>query len=314
MLPITVIIPTMNRPKSLNRTLKYLVEGTLVPQQVIVVDQSLNKEIRAENELILNNYPQLISKVYKYQQEPSLTKARNYGFSFAENEIVVFLDDDVDVHNDTFEIINNFFEKDSTIALIGGVNEGEENFHPSLISFILGMASYKKRAIGHVSRACYGRFPSLMGEKTPTEWAMGFFFAVRKSLVRKWKIRFDEKLLSYGYAEDLDFSYGYYLKATEERLKCIMSRLVMVKHNVSKEYRIPKRYHTFMSVLHRYYISNKYKMPMYEFYNLWCNLGILLFKILKNEKPKDMFDAQIFYYRHRKSILQGQFLNELWIK
>ena len=312
MFSITVIIPTMNRPISLNRTLQYMVEGTFVPQQIIVVDQSQDEEIRMQNELILNHYSQIKSKVYRYQQEPSLTKARNYGFRFAENEIIVFSDDDVDVHKDTFEIIKNFFEKDSTIALIGGINEGDENFQPSLISFVLGMASYKKRTIGHVSRACYGRFPSLAGEKTPTEWAMGFFFAVRKSLVSKWKLRFDEKLLSYAYAEDLDFSYSYYLKATEDHLKCIMSKLVKVKHNVSKEYRIPKRYHTFMCVLHRYYISNKYKMPMYEFYNLWCNLGILLFKILKNEKSRDMFDAQIFYYRHRKDVLRGQFLNELW--
>ena len=143
---------------------------------------------------------------------------------------------------------------------------------------------------------------------------MGFFFAVRKSLMDKWNARFDENLRSYAYAEDLDFSYGYYLHAENEDLSCFMSRSITVKHNVSKEYRIPKRNHIFMSVLHRYYISKKYNMPIYELHNLWCNFGIFIFKILKRERPVDMFDAQLFYYRHRTEILKGNFLNELWTK
>lgn len=312
-LPISVIIPTMNRPESLNRTLKHMAEGNDIPQQIIVIDQSQDKNIRESNKNILNNYPQIQSKIYEFQQIPSLTRARNKGFSHAINEIIVFSDDDVDVNINTFTSLVFLF-KDNEIAMIGGINKGEENIKHSKMSYLLGMASYRKRTIGHISRACYGRFPNYVGEKTSTEWAMGFFFAVKKSLMEKWAIRFDEKLSSYAYAEDLDFSYGYYLKACQENLKCIMSRLITVRHNVSNEYRIPKRNHIFMSVLHRYYISNKYKLPMYELHNFCCNLGLFLFKIIKKERPIDILDAQLFYYRHRSDILQGIFHDELWTK
>lgn len=43
-LPISVIIPTMNRPESLDRTLKCIAEAADVPQQIVVVDQSQNEE------------------------------------------------------------------------------------------------------------------------------------------------------------------------------------------------------------------------------------------------------------------------------
>lgn len=316
MVGISVIIPTMNRPDSLVRTLNHMIVCDERPDQIIVVDQSQTEEQQNENREVINSladsFPQI---VYKYQKTPSSTKARNYGYSFAEHEIVVFSDDDVDVRKNTFAVLRSLFAySSSSIAMVGGVNEGEEDMSPSTISYILGMASYRKRKKGHIARACYGRFPCITEEKTPTEWAMGFFFAVRKSLMDKWMVRFDENLLSYAYAEDLDFSYGYYLHAKKENLQCIMSRMITVKHNVSKEYRIPKRDHVFMSVLHRYYISNKFSLPLYELNNLWCNLGIMFFKLLKNERSMDMFDAQVFYYQHRKDILQGRFLNELWAK
>lgn len=44
-------------------------------------------------------------------------------------------------------------------------------------------------------------------------------------------------------------------------------------------------------------------MPLYELIILWNNNGWFLFKLLKREKPKDLFDAQMFYYKHRHDVL-----------
>lgn len=133
---------------------------------------------------------------------------------------------------------------------------------PNTSPTLFGMASFRKRSMGHMARACYGVFPSSIGDMTSTEWAMGFFFVVRKSLMEKWHLRFDENLKSYAYAEDLDFTYGYYLKANAEKLRCIMSRKLVVRHNASREYRIPLRKHTFMlvftSLLYQPQISNAF--------------------------------------------------------
>lgn len=309
---ITVIIPTMNRPNSLSQTLEYISKGTCKPSQVIIVDQSQTEILQNRNKGLVDAYSKVLPNIeYHYQIEPSLTKARNFGFSFARNEVIVFSDDDVDVRKDTYENISYLFS-DPSVAMVGGVQDGEKKSPPSTMSHMFGMASFKKRRIGHMARACYGVFPSSVGDLTPTEWAMGFFFAVRKSLMEKYHLCFDENLKSYAYAEDLDFTYGYYLRANAEKLKCFMSRKLVVRHNASKEYRIPQRKHTFMLVLHRYYISNKYQLPLYELNILWNSIGWYFFRLLKRETPKDLLDAQMFYFKHRCDVLHGCFHSDEW--
>ena len=44
-LPISVLIPTMNRPESLERTLKKYMSAKFVPAQIVVVDQSVKKDV-----------------------------------------------------------------------------------------------------------------------------------------------------------------------------------------------------------------------------------------------------------------------------
>lgn len=312
-LPISVIIPTMNRPESLDRTLRYMASGSDVPRQVIIIDQSQTEEKRQGNIQVANKYKSVFESVIaEYQQVPSLTKARNYGYTFATEEIIVFSDDDVDVRVDTFANVVKLM--DNKTSMLGGLQEGEEIYELSCLSFILGMGSYRKRNKGHVARSFYGQFPAKCEERTPSEWAMGFFFVVRKSLLDKWNIRFDEKLKSYAYAEDLDFTHAYYKRSCAEGLYCYMSNKLMVKHNISKEYRIPQRNATFMSILHRYYLAHKHNMPLCEIHNLLCNIGIFFGRIMHHEPATDVWDAQIFYFKNRRDVVNGCFHNESWTK
>lgn len=304
----------MNRPVSLDHTLNYIVKGSDIPKQLIVIDQSQKDEYRTENLLVCEKYKKMFpSLILEYQKIPSLTKARNLGISLSSEEIIVFMDDDVDVKKDTMSNVHSLFS-DSRIAMAGGIQEGEQDVQNSIMSYILGMASFRKREIGHVARSCYGRFPIHCCPMTESQWAMGFFFAVRRSLLMKWAITFDERLLSYAYAEDLDFSYRYYKHASSEGYRCIMSSSLMVVHNISKEYRIPNRKTTFMHILHRYYLSHKLKFTkMIELHNLWCNLGLFVDKLLKKEPVRDLWDAQVFYFKHRREIKGGELLNNKWM-
>lgn len=121
--PITIIIPTMNRPKSLDRTLKCFFEGECTPNQIVIIDQSQTQEKRNGNKDVLRKYKDFcISQTYEYQQVPSLTKARNLGVSKVENEIVVFSDDDIDVNVDTLKNVYAIMQ-DENIAMIAGIDE-----------------------------------------------------------------------------------------------------------------------------------------------------------------------------------------------
>lgn len=302
---ISVIIPTMNRPKSLRQTIGHIAESTNIPTEIIVVDQSTDLHLKNETYNVIQSFRNRLNICYDYQNIPSLTKARNRGLQLAGEEIIVFMDDDVDVRSTTFEHVNSLM-RDAKISLVGGYNEGELDIKNSGLGYLFGKSSYKKRNYGHVSSGLYGRFPLSKDLNIETEWAMGFFFAIRKSLVDKWKCKFDEKLKYYAYAEDLDFTYGYYLNAQKEGYKCILSRHLIVRHNVSTEYRLTSYKVTMMEMVHREYIAHKYRFSSLSL--LWCNIGTFMYRLLKRNRPMDVISAIIFIQNNRQLIFKGNLL------
>ena len=305
-LPVSILIPTMNRPKALRRTLDGYLKGEYIPSQIVVVDQSQTSTDREEIRCLLQQYKNITEIVYVYQNMPSLTKARNTAFIYAKEEIIVCSDDDIDVKRDTIKNVYTLM-KDPCLAMIAGI---DDNVNPksSKIGYLLGTKSFFNRKIGHVTYSMLGRFPDKFSESANTMWAMGFFFIIRKSLKEKWKLEWDEKLPGYAYAEDLDFSYSYYKKASANQLSCIMSSSVCVKHLASQEYRTSSRKGTFMYVLNRAYLSYKHNMGWKsELAMRWCNFWIYMGRILKNDCPQDMWDAMKYLSNHRNEVRIGKF-------
>lgn len=306
LLPISVVIPTMNRAKSLTRTITCLVENNYIPNQIVVIDQSEDEISKTQNHNILMEYNKHIDCRYIYQKEPSLTKARNKGIEYCHNEIIVFSDDDVDVNNDTILNVYKMME-DQSIVMIAGLDEKVVTSY-SKLGYLFYHKSYKNRNIGHVTKSIFGRFPMYLQDETDTQWAMGFFFVIRKSLLVRWGVKWDENLTGYAYAEDLDFSYSYYKKAKSEGKKCLMNEKVKVKHLVSQDYRIPSKINTAMYIINREYLSYKH-FPSYPISRLatrWANLGEFLYRIIKRSAPGDIIKAQILCDIHRQEIKQGQ--------
>jgi len=301
---ITVIIPTMNRYETLKRTIDALMLSSLLPDEVPIIDQT---QVLTTAKKIQHYCGGINIIRYIKQDEPSLTKARNKGMRLARNEIIVFMDDDVDVRVDTFQILANLY-KEEKVAMIAGLNVFDELQKNSALGIIFGKSSYTKRFTGHVTEALYGRFPIRCNGSVNTEWAMGFFFSVRKTYVEKWKLEFDENLQYYAYAEDMDFTYSYYKKANSEGLQCIINNRLIVQHNVSTEYRTPSRKATYMVILHRYYLSYKhFKSPMSRVSVVWSNIGDIFFRALKKESAIDVITGQLFCFKHLKDIRKGNF-------
>ncbi|MBQ8002485.1 MAG: glycosyltransferase family 2 protein [Clostridia bacterium] len=307
---LSVVIATMNRTESLRDTLEYLEKSSVLPTEVIVVDQSTNTEIHSEN---LKLCEQINMNVQVFFREPSLTAARNFGITKAENDVVIFMDDDVRVQENTIENITKLMS-DSTISMIGGLDE-KPSMTKSLIGYLFGKKSYFKRNIGHVTGALYGRYPMVIDKETPTQWAMGYFFVVRKSLVEKWNLDWDERFLSYGYPEDLDFSFRYYREAKKEGLKCIITPDVTVKHMCSQEWReIPSKV-TYMYIVHREYLTYKWGLGFWSrVQTRWSNFGMLLERLMHRNNAVDVIKAQLFCDTYRKDIKKGILHSELYMK
>lgn len=290
MLSISIVIPTMNRLDSLQRTIEYIVQSKIKPLEVIVVDQSQDETYIEKTKQFLEGQP--IECLYVHQTTPSLTKARNIGMEYVHGDLVIQMDDDVDIKPDTLTNILDIFSNEN-VAMLAGVFEGYDREPRSPIGFLFWKKNWSKRNIGHVVKSVYGRFPEKISEATPTEWAMGFFSVYRVNLIKKWNLKWDEYLTSYAYAEDIDFSYSYYKKAKAVGMQCIMSTKVIVKHNVTKEWRIPTRKHTYMIINNRRYLRKKHfgNSLISKIAVKWADYGEFLRRVLNHEAARDWKDA-----------------------
>ena len=301
---VSIIIPTLNRASSLARTLGFISKSSILPDEVIIIDQSPIDTAEKIKELCDS---QTLKIKYIHVTEPSSSKSRNIGLELCKNDIAIFMDDDVDIGIDTIRNILILF-RDNSISMVGGIDSGSPPKKLSLPSLIFFRSSFFKRYKGHVSMAGYGVFPQNPQGETPTEWAMGFFFAIRKSLAQKWGLKFDENLKYYAYAEDLDFTYRYFLKSREENLKCIMSTAATVLHNVSREYRLPSRQRTFIEICHRRYLMARHgNTILRQLIMLWSDIGAALMRAKRGEPVSDIFKAIAFAIKYRRDIKKGVF-------
>ena len=304
-LTVSLLIPTMNRPNSLKSTLESYFSGMVVPNQVVVVGQSQSLDIQRENREVLLKFQERAKCVYLLQSTPSITMARNSAFSESTADIVLCSDDDIEVYPDTLANVKAKMT-DSRIAMIAGLDDNSKRSH-SRAGYLFGTKSLAKRNQGHVTRSMLGRYPPDVKGDIPTEWAMGYFFVVRASLVRKFGISWDEKLTSYAYAEDLDFSYTLFKRAAPLGYQCILSDKVRVKHLGSLEYRVPSRKSTFMYVINRYYLAYKHYGGRLHIAAVdWADFWMVIFRLLKRQNVKELLDAIIRAKIVRKKLKAGE--------
>lgn len=118
----SVVIPTYNREKDLKECLDSVLQQTILPNEILVIDDGeLPVEfISSIKEKSENNN---IKFIY-YQKDHSKEKrgsseSRNLGISMAKYPIVFILDDDVMLNNIFFEKIMNIWNNNNDNRLIG---------------------------------------------------------------------------------------------------------------------------------------------------------------------------------------------------
>ena len=85
---ISVIIPTFNRKKNLDRTINSVLNQTFQPFEIIVVDDGSTDGTK---EWVPYYYPNI---KYIYQSNAGVRAARNKGINIAKGDWLAFLDSD----------------------------------------------------------------------------------------------------------------------------------------------------------------------------------------------------------------------------
>ena len=304
--PVSVLIPCYRRPEAVRRTIESYLAQDVRPSEIIIVDQSETDEVR-ESVCSLTQTALPVALVYIHSETPSSAAARNIALQAAQNELCVFSDDDVDLLPHTFaETVSVMSDPD--IAMVAGLNVNTirqaDGRSAHLLRYVALFSSFRKRHTGHVTASMLGVYPDVVRGQVETEWAMGYYFAVQKSLADK--IGWDETLRGYAYGEDLDFSHRYYLAAKQMGKRCVLCDRIAVDHLASKEYRIATNKNTILFVCNREYFSYKWKKSfLSRLACRWTNFVILLQRIAQKDHPQQMRDAMRIRRKNRRSIRMG---------
>jgi glycosyltransferase involved in cell wall biosynthesis len=113
---ITVVVPTLDRAEHLERCLRSILAGPVLPREVIVVDQSAGDATRLTVERVGG------PARWVHQAERSTSVARNRGVELAATEYVALLDDDGEVESGWMEAALAALEAfDHPDALFGAI-------------------------------------------------------------------------------------------------------------------------------------------------------------------------------------------------
>jgi len=121
----SLVLCTYMRPESICRCLDSIVKQSKIPDEVLIIDGSLNE--CSGQAISKKNYQLPIRYFYVDPEHRGLTRQRNFGVSMVSEDIdvVVFMDDDVVVSENYFtEIEKTYLENENTIG-VGGITTNE---------------------------------------------------------------------------------------------------------------------------------------------------------------------------------------------
>jgi glycosyltransferase involved in cell wall biosynthesis len=123
---VAVIIPVFNSSQLLSETLLAVHSGTRVPDELIVIDDGSKDDSAHTAE-------RFGARVVRMPQNVGPAACRNYAALLSQSEILMFLDSDTCVHEDTIERMERCLASDASLtAVIGSYDDTPR--HPGICS------------------------------------------------------------------------------------------------------------------------------------------------------------------------------------
>lgn len=224
---LSVIIPTLKRPNAVCKLLDSIVNQTLQPDEIIVVDAS--DDHYTEISIQKKKY-KLPIKYYRVDKpNKGSAQQRNFGINLVapDIDIIGFLDDDLVLEKDYFEnIVNTYLRRPDAVG-VGGVDLKDNPYHKIEEGQKFDNFNYyqfdgwvRKEPLRSKARKVFGLMPDMQPDLIPdfshgrsgfpptgkiyqVEHFMGGIATYRKSLFTH--VSFSSHFEGYGLYEDFDF-------------------------------------------------------------------------------------------------------------
>jgi GT2 family glycosyltransferase len=197
---ISVVIGTRDRPQSLLRCLRALVDQTQLPDEVLIVDDG-HLDAGPATELLQGAGVRI--RYFNKSHDPGLTKSRNLGIRESTGSIVLFIDDDVVLEPGYLKAIARVYREYPHAAGVGGRLVDTPLSWPKrmlLRAFLLDST-----AEGRVLPNGVGILVRGITSVTPVDWLSGCNMSYRREVFDRFL--FDEHFAGNGWGDDRDFSF-----------------------------------------------------------------------------------------------------------
>jgi glycosyltransferase involved in cell wall biosynthesis len=210
-----------------------LLEQTVLPGELCIVDSSEETPVRAEIEELCGSAD--LELDYVHPAPRGLTVQRNLGIDRTTGDPVFFLDDDTRMAPDAHaEVLAEYERWGSELGGIRGTPLRPAKASRLVILWrrFFGMGGWWPEASGKVRGGFFAEVATAPAGVRRVEHFSGWFMSFRREVFEHE--RFDEKLSGYALKEDVDFSYrlfkrGYLLvqtpRAQMEHLRTPAQRL-----------------------------------------------------------------------------------------
>jgi glycosyltransferase involved in cell wall biosynthesis len=279
----TFIIATRNRPTELLETVRSLVEQTVLPGELCIVDSSDETPARREIEAMSGHVGLKLS--YHHPAPRGLTVQRNYGLDRTAGDPVFLIDDDVYLAPDCHEECLKEYERWG--PELGGVRASAITpSKPSPLAIvwrkIFGIGGWWPEASGKLRRGFWIEGVSASAGVRKVDCFVGYFMSFRREVFDHE--RFDEKLSGYAHKEDIDFTYR-----VSRRYTLVQTPKARCEHFKTSTARMPAFQLQRMNLGNQFYLHRK-NMPQ-TFRNkvaLWWGLtGLFVLNIGRAAKYRD---------------------------
>jgi glycosyltransferase involved in cell wall biosynthesis len=217
MLPVSVVIPTCDRPAALTRTIRSLLTSTGVPEEFVIVDASAGRESANAVEALFahSGAPRLI---LRRAETIGAAAQRNQGVALARCAFILFCDDDIICEPDCIALLWRTIVADEGLGGVSASIINQSYVRPGAATrFVLSLIGeregegYAGRVVGpalaFLPRAEPGVGPHIM----PVEWLNLGCTLYRRALLPTPP--FDGFFSGYSVGEDLALSLRVARKA-----------------------------------------------------------------------------------------------------
>ena len=285
---VSVVIPTYFRGQDLARLLDSLLEQTVKPMEVIIIDDTPISEIRqlVKDHIIVSRRANVDLIYIENPKERSITIARNIGVKMAKGDIVLFLDSDLVLYPDFIQgLLKTYEGHPEAVGVTGWI---VPTTHVKDIRYCSFETLRKLFLLFHASGDSFSFFeyPISLTKTVVCQRFSGANMSYRRSLFTEFE--FDENLKGYAYMEDALFSGSVYEKYPG---KLLMTPDAKCTHSFSQEGRMEKSKLRYLKLRNRKYVLTKLFGAKGLLMFGWENFGLLIIRLIgRIRKNRDITD------------------------